>query len=157
MLIEITLLLILFFCAVVISYQDFKHRLISLWSILLYAACCISSVLLFQNLFILFENAVSSLIYFTFVFFVLFLFYFIKEKKFSNIIDSKIGLGDVLIFIAIGLTLDVVNLIVFFTISFCISAIVGLFLAKQNKTIPLAGILVWCHFCFSAFYQYPLW
>jgi hypothetical protein len=136
----------------IISFQDFKSRLISAWVILLYLACCICFVLLFQNFYALLFNSLGTLIYFGFVFSILFLYYFFKEKKLTNIIDSKIGLGDILIFIAIGLTLEMINLIIFFTISFCISAIAGLLLARSNKTVPLAGILVWCHFCFIAAY-----
>lgn len=150
---KIIILSLLFLGSVIISYQDFKSRLISLWAIIFYAACCIAFILKFQNIYNLLSNSISTLLYFAFVFLILFLYYFIKEKKFINIIDSKIGLGDIFIFIAIGLTLDIINLIVFFTASFFIAAIVGLFMTKQNKTVPLAGILVWCHFCFTAFFQ----
>lgn len=148
MALKIIVFSILLLASCIISFQDFKSRLISVWAIILYTACCIGTVLLFGNVYSLISNSISTLLYFSFLFLVLFIFYFIKERKFTNIIDSKIGLGDLLIFIAIGLTLEMISLIVFFTISFCISAIVGLFLARQNKTVPLAGILVWCHLCF---------
>ncbi|HWY10379.1 MAG TPA: prepilin peptidase [Bacteroidia bacterium] len=148
MVLKVILFLFLFLCSIIVSYQDFKDRLISLWAILLYAICCIASVLLFQDTTTLISNSISTSLYFVLVFGALFLYYFIREGKFVNIIDSKIGLGDILIFIAIGLTLDLFYLIIFFTISFCIAAVVALFLAKQNKTVPLAGILVWCYFFF---------
>jgi hypothetical protein len=157
MVLKIILFSALLVASFIISYQDFRSRLISVWSIVLYSICCISAVLLFENTYSLVSNSISTLIYFSFITLVLFVFYFIKEGRFINIIDSKIGLGDILIFIAIGLTLEIINLILFFTISFCISAIVGFFLARQNKTTPLAGILVWCHFCFLLiFHQFHL-
>lgn len=156
MLLNLIIFSFLLFGSIIISYQDFKSRLISLWAIVLYACCCVACVLNFQSAYSLISNSISTLLYFAFVFLVLFIYYFIKEKKFTNIIDSKIGLGDIFIFIAIGLTLDMINLILFFTASFFIAAIVGLFMAKQNKTVPLAGILVWCHFCFTVIFQSSL-
>ena len=157
MIVKIILFLFLFLCSIIVSYQDFKDRLISLWAILLYTVCCVVSVLLFQNTTSLIYNSISTLVYFAFVFCVLFLYYFVKERKFVNIIDSKIGLGDILIFIAIGLTFDIFYLIIFFTISFCIAAVVALFLAKKNETVPLAGILVWCYFVFQIRNQISIW
>lgn len=142
----------LFVCSVIISFQDFKTRLLSVWSILLYALSCITLVLYFKSASALVANSISTGIYFSFIIFALYLYFFLKEGRFTNIIDTKIGLGDLFIFFAIGLTLDLLSLIVFFTISFTISAVIGIIMARKNKTIPLAGILVWCHFCFVMFY-----
>jgi hypothetical protein len=137
--------------ATIISFQDFKARLLSVWVVLFYSLCCVALVLYFQSSSALLSNLISALLYFGFILFVLFLFYFLKEGKFVNIIDTKIGTGDLIVFLAIGVTLDLLNLILFFTVSFMISAVIGLFLAKRDRTVPLAGILTCCHFIFMTF------
>ena len=56
--------------------------------------------------------------------------------------DSKIGLADVILFLAIGLTLDTVQLVLFFSGAFLISALLGLlWFNKKAQTVPLAGVL----------------
>jgi hypothetical protein len=76
------------------------------------------------------------------------LFYFIKQRRLGDIIDSKIGLGDVVLLPAIGITLDALSLIVFFALGFAWCALAGVFFAKKRKTIPLAGLMVCWHFVF---------
>jgi hypothetical protein len=141
MILKIIFLTLFLACALIISRQDFKERLISLWIILVFCGGCAASVWLLEGIYALLSYTLSSLTYFTFCFLVLILFYFLKERKIRNIIDTKIGLGDVLVMLAIGITLDIIPLILFFTSSFIISAVIGLFLAKKHKTVPLAGIL----------------
>jgi len=77
------------------------------------------------------------------------LFYFIKHRRLVKIIDNKIGLGDILILPAIGLTMDIVNLVVFFSIGFFIAAMAGFYFKKKEQSIPLAGIVVSWHFIFA--------
>jgi hypothetical protein len=126
----------------IICYQDFKHRLVSLWVLVIYSFTCIASVYFLDGLYALMANALSALLYFGLIFGVLLLYYFLKEKKFSNPVDSKIGLADVILFLAIALTLDTVQLVLFFSGVFLISALLGLFwFNKKAQTVPLAGVL----------------
>lgn len=56
--------------------------------------------------------------------------------------DEKIGWADIWICLSIGISLNIVQLILFFTGAFIISALLGLLFLRKNKTVPLAGILV---------------
>lgn len=67
----------------------------------------------------------------------------IKNKQLENPIDTSIGLGDILFFIAITPLFQIHNYIVFFISGLLISIL--LFVATKNlrkqPTIPLAGYL----------------
>ena len=154
MILKIILFSVLLASGCTIPFQDFRTRLISLWTIIIYSTCCVAIVILFKGQMALISNIISTLVYFTFCFSVLFLFYFIKERKLVNIMDTKIGWGDALIFLPIGFTLETVQLIVFFTLSFCIVAVIGIFLSNKQKTIPLAGILVCFHILFLCYSEF---
>lgn len=128
-------------CGFIIAGQDFKERLVSLWIILLFMAGCIASVLYLNGIYALMANIVSVCLYFGLCMGFLFLYYYLKEKTLHNIIDKKIGKADLLIFLAIGITMELPELVFFFTGSFILSVLIGFIFLKQNKTIPLAGIL----------------
>jgi hypothetical protein len=137
---------IFFGLAGIICYQDFKAREISLWLLILYSLTCLASTWLLQGTWALLANAMSTLLYFGLIFAVILLYYFLKEKKFSNPIDSKIGLADVILFLVIGFTLQTVHLILFFSGVFLVSALLGLlWFNKKEQTVPLAGILCLPH------------
>ncbi len=144
-------ILLYLICSFVIFKQDFKERLISLWVIVLFFVVSITSVYFTQGMYVLLSNAILTLIYFSFCAVVLLLYYFVKEKKLINPLDGKIGLADIFMFLAIGITQDFITLILFFSVSFVISAICGLFLQKKHKTVPLAGILVVLFCAFKVF------
>ncbi len=73
----------------------------------------------------------------------LFLYFSLKEKKFVNPIDSHIGLGDLVFFIAITPLFNLKPFILFFILGLLFSLIlhVGFTFFKHVKTIPLAGYL----------------
>jgi hypothetical protein len=148
MFIKFILLFLFIIFGGIIAVQDVRSRLISVWAVVLYGISCICFVIYFKNTEIFINNTIQTLIYFSLCLSIILLYYFLKEGRFLNIIDTKIGLGDILIFIAIGITLDLFNLVFFFAFSFFISALIGIRLAKKNKTTPLAGILVCLHLGF---------
>ena len=140
--------------AFIICRQDLKERLVSLWLLILYFLTCIASVYFLQGAYALLLNGISTLVYFGLIFGVLTLYYFLREKKFNSLIDSRIGLADVILFLAIGLTLETVPLVLFFSATFLISALLGLFwFGKKEQTVPLAGILAPAY----ALYFFILW
>jgi uncharacterized membrane protein len=105
------------------------------------------------------QNAIYSLVYFALCFTVIYLYYFVKERQLPKIMDSKFGWADVIICLSIGISFDFISLIVFFTGSFVISAIIGLVLQGKNKTVPLAGFLVILYLvfiCISAYFPLDL-
>lgn len=149
--------IILFFSlisiSIAIAYQDFKERLVSTWLLLIYGIVLISGVLVNRDVSTLIFNTVSVFVYFLFIGGALTLYFFIKEKRFVNILKEQLGLADVLIFLFIGLTFNLEGQILFFCSSFTVSLLVyvlwvAIFPKIKHNTIPLAGILVFYYLAF---------
>lgn len=149
--------IVLILSGTAIVYQDFKSRLISLWLIVIFAVANISQYLLLHSAYQLLENSIFCLVYFLFSFLVIFLFYYIKHKKFEKIIDSKIGWGDIFIFLILGVCIEPVHLIFFFTAAFIISISVYFLFLRAKVSIPLAGLIIPIYiiywFIFTFFYN----
>ncbi len=67
-----------------------------------------------------------------------------KNKRIVNIIDTYIGLGDVLFFAVMAAAFSPINFIVFYLVSTVltlISFLVYTFVKKQPGEIPLAGAM----------------
>ena len=73
----------------------------------------------------------------------LFFYYSFKEKKVVNPIDTRIGLGDILFFLAITPLFSLKSYILFFIIGMLFSLIIHVVInaIKPQKTVPLAGYL----------------
>ncbi|MGZ4038477.1 MAG: prepilin peptidase, partial [Bacteroidia bacterium] len=93
-------------CSFVISVQDIRQRLVSAWAVIAYMLMCVVYAFVRGGITGLLENTLSVSIYFLLCCSALTLYYYIKEKKLRNIIDSKIGLADVLLILGIGATLE---------------------------------------------------
>jgi hypothetical protein len=128
-------------CAVIISYQDFKTRLINVFVILLFGIINVAQYLLTDTIYQFLENTVFTFVYFLFSYLVIHLFYFIKTKQFQKMLNAKVGWGDVLLFFFIGICQDPAHLIFFFTISFVLAVIFHFVFFRTNKQVPLAGVL----------------
>lgn len=137
----------------VIVYQDFKYRLISIFSIAGFGISCCALFLLAHSLQEWLENGIFCIAYFIFCYLILHLFYFLKTKRFQNIIDKKIGWGDILLFMIIGSCISPLELIYFFTASFVIALLFQILFQRKNKEIALAGIVAICYTVFAAVYQ----
>ncbi len=146
---------ILILVGALITWQDLKTRLINLWLIVVFAAINFLHYLLLHPICQFLENSAFCIIYFLFCYLVLLIFYYLKNKRFEKIIDSKIGLGDVLIFLSIGCSIDPLNLVPFFTLSFIISIIIHLIFIPKN-TIPLVGIILPCYFFYLFAFPFGL-
>ncbi|MDO9000241.1 MAG: prepilin peptidase [Bacteroidota bacterium] len=141
------MLIYLYWAGLVLSgscliYQDFKTRLISTWLIILFTLSNVSLYLSGNSFQKFFENCIFCLSYFLFCYLILHLYFYLKTKTFQKILDSKVGWGDVLLFIAVGCTLTPEILIYFFTATFFVSVIGHFFVFKANKNVPLAGYLI---------------
>jgi len=136
------------FTGSVIAFQDFKERLISLWLLIVYSGICVLWIQKQSGWYGLLSNLLTTLLYFSFYILVIKLFYYLKEKKPTAIIDEKIGKADIILFFAIGLTMNIVELIVFSTMAFSLAAVLSLLIFRNTKTIPLGGILVLLHMVF---------
>lgn len=125
-----------------IIYQDLKTRLISVWLILFFTIANITHYLLLQSVYQFLENSIFCLCYFLFSYLVIVLFYFVKHKKFEKIIDRKIGWGDILIFISLGVCIEPIHFVFFFTGAFMLSIVFYYLFLKSKKNVPLAGLVI---------------
>lgn len=141
--------IVLILSGAAVIYQDFKTRLISLWLILVFATANVTLYLLEHSVYQFIENCIFCICYFLFSFLILLLFYFIKHKKFEKIIDNKIGWGDVLVFISLGVCIEPMHLIFFFTGAFILSIVFYFLFLQSKKNIPLAGLVIPCYLIYT--------
>ncbi len=122
-----------------IIYEDFRFRAIHwYWLVLLVIAAYFYSTTptndVLANFSFLFVQIVGLTAYFS-----------IKNKRLVNIVDSQIGLGDLLFFIPLCLLFKPAIFLFFFIISLTASLIgfllIQKFWLKQLTTIPLAGCM----------------
>lgn len=140
------------FLAVLVAIQDFKSRLISLWLLLAYIACSAVYVLAFENSTVLLTNLYGNILYLLFLYTVMVLFYFLKTRRLSLLINDKFGMADVLLLIGASCTMPIEEFMVFILSSFVIAGTIGFLFMKKSQTIPLGGILAICHNIFLGVY-----
>ncbi len=138
------LTILILFDFLMIAYQDFKSKLVSWFlfpiAFILLALYNISIV----NLYTLLTFFLLNIIIIAFLILVLIVYFFIKNKKFINIFNEYIGLGDILLFVILGIAFSPMNFIIFMVLSLTITLIifaVRFFINKNvNRYIPLAGL-----------------
>jgi hypothetical protein len=132
------------FFLLLIAYQDFKQREISWYSI----PALIGSFLYTSTLIKPFNDIWIGLLFNVgFILLQLLLltgYLSVKNKKLVNIVNSYLGIGDILFFTVLAVAFSPVNFIVFYIVS-CLLTIVGYgiysTLRKKRKDIPLAGAM----------------
>lgn len=142
---SITLLIILVGLLSIVTYQDFKSRAISwflipllLIAFIIYGlkALGIKEYITFfsLNVFMLFNILIGTTIVIS-----------IKEKRLTNIIDSYLGLGDILFFFILTTLFSPINYFIFligsiflFSIIFSINLLIN---KKRKRLFPLAGAM----------------
>jgi len=144
----------------VIVYQDFKSRSFY-WIILpiLFGLITILGIDQGNSLMEFLMNSLANFCILLFQFIVITVFYSIKEKQFTNVIDKYLGLGDILLLIAICGITNTVNFILVYTLSLILVLIAVIihstYVTKFSNrpkvnTIPLAGgislIMIGCFF-----------
>ncbi len=129
----------------ILAYQDFASRKVLfilmpiLFSLLIYRG-------IIENEFkVILTNTAINLIFILIQFLILTIYFSLKNKKFLNIIDNYIGIGDLLMFIVLSCCFAVFNFIVFIILSLSLLLLIytfGILFKKiENKKIPLAGFL----------------
>lgn len=130
----------LLFCAILalITYYDFKYRAVPLYILVI--------AVIFGMLVSIFKNGFSGALYYAGVniFLVIIqlvlttLYFSIRNKKLTNIINSYLGSGDVLFFLVVIFCFSPVNFIIFIILS---GLLILIFYApsKKRNLIPLAG------------------
>lgn len=139
LIVKIILLIVL----VLISYQDFKDK--QVWAFLfpVYALC--GTLLFFEasqsNIYLL--NIVINLSFISIILLVSFtVAKFVFKKKFLN---SSIGLGDILFFVAFAISFPSISFLNFFTFSILFALLLvgvrGLLSSSKFRSVPLAGCM----------------
>jgi len=136
--------ILLLISLVYIAIQDFKYRAIS-WYWLPFVFIALSYNALSNQPYL--DILKFSLVNFVFIllqFILLSVYISVKNRRIMNIIDTYIGLGDLLFFVVLVVAFSPFNFMLFFTFSLLIT-LVGAFAFKlilKNKSnqIPLAGM-----------------
>jgi len=133
--INIIVLLIL----LVVVFQDLKYRAIHvILPILLFIAAIARFLLLKHHIY----QLVSTVVFLGLVLLGLFLYTSVKSKKISNPIDSSIGLGDIVFFIAIIPLFFSTTYILFFSTGMLFTIACHLLFTRNKEAhVPLAGYL----------------
>lgn len=139
------MIILTFLFLIMIAYQDIKNNQVSWFLFPLAFATVVSNGLLaldYKDYFLIFLINLSIVL---FMFCGVALYYFIKNKKLTNIIDAKIGTGDILFLIVLSAAFSLFNFIIFMVLSLiaaiCLHLIINIFRKYKSKHIPLAGIL----------------
>lgn len=136
--------LVVMICLVLIAFQDFKQRAIS-WFLI--------PILFVGFVFIAIQNSawefylnelLFNLCFILIQLLLLTVYMSVKNKKFVNIVNSFLGIGDILFFVVLSAAFSPVNFIVFYlasTILTLIGYVIYKSWAKTNAEIPLAGAM----------------
>lgn len=144
--------IITFILLLLIIVQDFQFRAISwIWIPLLFLSVLIKSFILSDQEMIL-DSILQNVLFIFLQITILIIYFSIKRKKFESVINSYIGWGDILFFLAIAPALCFGNFLLFIVFSILVILIsysaLSLFKIKTDKQIPLAGLqsiflLIW--------------
>lgn len=141
LLIDIFLVILL----AIVVVQDLKHREIS-WLLIPFLLCSF----LAKGLFLISSHQLIAYSLFNIGFIaiqllILTAYISMKNKKLTNIVNSYLGLGDVLFFIVICVAFSSVNFILFYVLSllFTLGGFIAynILIKKAKKEIPLAGAM----------------
>jgi hypothetical protein len=125
--------------------QDFRSRTISAWLLPAIVVCLIIPPLAtqeFRNL--IFPNFIYNVILLSAQFVLLWIIISFRNRKWINIINTQIGIGDVLLLLCLTPFFSPLNYFVLFTVAIVFSLIVAILMkATSNKAteyIPFAGL-----------------
>jgi hypothetical protein len=129
----------------ILIFQDFKTREISIWVLVGIFACNAVIFLISPNLKELFHSFYVNVLFLIFLLLTLTLYFSIKERKLVFIADNYLGWGDIIFIFTITLCFSTVNLILYLVCSFLFTMLFYLIFKIINpslkKEIPLAGFL----------------
>jgi len=137
----LTIDILIILCLAVIVLQDIKYREISWVLIPLILAGFIYKAMEYKN--ILMTDVLLNISFIAIQLLLLTIYISIKNKKPVNIVNTYLGIGDILFFLVICVAFSPINFIAFYILSlvFTLAAIIiyNRFSGKQTKEIPLAG------------------
>lgn len=131
---------------VAVAFQDFKRRQISWWLLPLLFLSLLFNALMTTNLKTILFSLAINVGFILLQHICLTIYFSMKKGKGINIINSYIGIGDILFLLVLCVSFSPLNFIVFYvaglTITLLFSLVVKM-LVKNNawKEIPLVGML----------------
>lgn len=134
----------LMICLFFIVFQDFRQREISWFFIPLLLAGFIYTAMYKENAGIAFKYILFNLSFIIIQLVLLTIYMSVKNKKLVNIVNTYIGIGDILFFAVIAAAFSPFNFIVFYLISTILTLLgFALFnlLKGSSREIPLAGAM----------------
>jgi hypothetical protein len=138
-LVDIFLIIVLLF----VAFQDFRFRAISIWTLPLIVIPVVFINVGAMSAKSLLINTMINVLFFFFQITLVTLYFSIKHKKFTNIINTYMGLGDILFIASVAFMFSPVLFITFLIIGLSIVGmlygIAKLLLNYSKETIPLAG------------------
>lgn len=134
-----------------IIYQDFKQRAIYWFLPPLLCIFLVIRSLLFMPYYELFNSFLFNAGFIVLQLLLLSVWMSIKNKRFVNIVDSYLGLGDILFFFAIAAAFSPFQFVLFYVAGIfftLLMAIVSRLKSTMNPQIPLAGAMsIFMIFC----------
>jgi len=131
-------------CLLFIGYQDLRYRAV-------YWICfpIVASLFLLIKTdkigwYVSMQEAVFGLLFFALQFFLLWIYFSVKEKKRVALTSGYLGWGDVLFLVAVSFYFSPFNYIIFYVLSMVLvliyAIITRLVQSKKHLEIPLAGL-----------------
>jgi Flp pilus assembly protein protease CpaA len=128
-----------------LSWQDFRTRRISWWLIPLLAAAFLLAGLQRTPVGEIGKAFALNLVFLFVQLLLVWAWIALRAKKLTNLINTQIGLGDVLFMCCVALAFSTVNFLLFYTLGMVATlflVVIARFLRpKINNEIPLAGAL----------------
>lgn len=143
---QATALIITIAGAILVAYQDMNRRMIHLFSVLAMAAGTLWYSISNEDLWKIILMNIGFLVV---VFLLLRIYFLIKKGMKEAFIDRYIGMGDILVMLALCVGYNTYNLMVMILLS-CVTALLiwagwNLLLKRMMIRIPLAGIIAAAH------------
>jgi hypothetical protein len=127
------------------SWQDFKTRSITAWLLPAIGICFLAGEISVLSTDVLFRNAMVNWTLLVLQFFLLWIWISARNGKWISIVDTQIGLGDILLLVCLAPAFSPVNFFLFYTCGAIFALAVALVYRKisvaHDSRIPLAGLL----------------
>jgi hypothetical protein len=129
----------------ILSWQDFRSRKIAWWLLPILAGVFLMSSMQKNSAGEMTREFLLNIIFLIAQFLFLWIWFLIKNKRISKIMDTQIGWGDVLFMICIALAFSPANFLVFYVLGMIATLLATITFrllrsGKENE-IPLAGAL----------------
>ena len=127
------------------SVQDFRTRTITAWLLPTIGICLLVGEMSAISTSRLLENALVNYALLAMQFFLLWLWISLRNRRWINVLNTQIGLGDIFLLICIAPAFSPFNFFLFYTLGALAAIVIHLTMTmideKTQDRIPLAGIL----------------